>query len=67
MHKQIRIIPKVPEIDDEEMSFITIIFNQFLVNSLNADFKRSIVRFDIICPFDEWIVNDNNLRPYLLM
>ena len=67
IHKQICIIPKIPEVDNLEMSYINIVFDKFIVNSNNPDFKISTVRFDIICPFNEWIVNSSNLRPYLIM
>lgn len=67
IHKQICIIPKIPEVDNLEMSYINIVFDKFIVNSNNPDFQISTVRFDIICPFNEWIVNSSNLRPYLIM
>lgn len=67
IHKQICVIPKIPETDGTEMSFINIVFDKFVVNSNNPDFKISTVRFDVICPFNEWIVNNSNLRPYLIM
>lgn len=67
IHKQICIIPKRPEPDGDECSFLTIFFDRYIVNTQNPDFKLSTIRFDIICPFNEWIVNDSNLRPYLIM
>ena len=67
IHKQICIIPKMPEPDGDERSFLTIFFDKYIVNTQNPDFKLSTIRFDIICPFNEWIVNDSNLRPYLIM
>ena len=67
IHKQICIIPKIPEPDGDERSFLTIFFDKYIVNTQNPDFKLSTIRFDIICPFNEWIVNDSNLRPYLIM
>ena len=67
IHKQICIIPKIPEPAGDERSFLTIFFDKYIVNTQNPDFKLSTIRFDIICPFNEWIVNDSNLRPYLIM
>ena len=66
LHKQIIIVPKIPE-DGIECSFIIVVFDQYTINPNNPDFKLCRVRFDVVCPFSEWIVNTNSLRPYLLM
>ena len=67
IHKQILIVPKIYDDSNEKMSYITAIFNDFSVNQINPEFKISTVRFDIACPYDEWVLNDNSLRPYLIM
>lgn len=67
INKQILIIPKIYDDSTEKMSYITAIFDDFVVNQLNPQFKVSTVRFDIACPYDEWLLNDHSLRPYLLM
>lgn len=67
MGKQILIVPKIFDESTEKMSYITAIFDDFVVNQMNPDFKISTVRFDIACPYDEWILNENSLRPYLIM
>lgn len=67
IHKQILIVPKVFDDSTEKMSYIIAVFDNFVVNPLNADFKISTMRFDIACPYDEWILNDTSLRPYLIM
>lgn len=67
INKQIVIVPKVPENEDIEYSYITVIFDKYTVNPNNDDFKLSILRFDIVCPYEEWLLDENNLRPYLLM
>lgn len=67
LHKQILIVPKIYDDSTEKMSYITAIFNDFTVNQLNTEFKVSNIRFDIACPYDEWILNDTSLRPYLIM
>ena len=67
IHKQILIVPKVFDDSTEKMSYIVSVFDDFTVNQLNPDFKVSTVRFDIACPYDEWILNGNSLRPYLIM
>lgn len=67
INKQILIVPKIYDDSTEKMSYITAIFDGFIVNQLNPEFKVSTVRFDIACPYDEWILNDQSLRPYLIM
>ena len=67
IHKQILIVPKVFDDSTEKMSYIISVFDDFVVNPLNPEFKISTVRFDIACPYDEWILNEQSLRPYLIM
>ena len=67
INKQILIIPKIFDDSVEKMSYITAIFDDFVVNQINPDFKISTVRFDVVCPYDEWLLDERSLRPYLLM
>lgn len=67
INKQILIVPKIYDDSTEKMSYITAIFDNFVVNQLNPEFKISTIRFDVACPYDEWILNDKSLRPYLIM
>ena len=67
INKQILIVPKVFDDSTKKMSYVISVFNSFTVNSLNAEFKISTVRFDIACPYDEWLLNERSLRPYLIM
>jgi hypothetical protein len=43
------------------------VFDNFAINPRNADFKLTKIRFEVVCPYTEWIINENNLRPYMLM
>ena len=67
IHKQILIVPKVFDDSTEKMSYIVPVFDNFVVNQMNPEFKVSTIRFNIACPYDEWVLNDRSLRPYLLM
>lgn len=67
MNKQILIIPKIYDDSTEKMSYVTAIFTNFVTNVLNPDFKITSIRFDIACPYDEWVLDENSLRPYLIM
>ena len=67
INKQILIIPKIYDDSTEKMSYITAIFDNYVVNQINPEFKVATIRFDIACPYDEWLLNDQSLRPYLIM
>ena len=67
LNKQILAVPKVFDASTEKMAYIVAVFDNFVVNQFNPDFKISTVRFDIACPYDEWILDEHSLRPYLIM
>ena len=66
LHKQILILPKYPE-SGVECSFVLVVFDNFAINPANPDFKLTRIRFDVVCPYTEWVVNESSLRPYLMM
>lgn len=66
LNNQILVVPKYPE-SGKESSFILIIFDNYSINPVNPDFKLTSIRFDIVCPYSEWVIDAGNLRPYLLM
>ena len=67
IHKQILIVPKLFDGSTEKMSYIVTVFDDFSILASNNEFKVSTVRFDVACPYDEWVLNDTSLRPYLIM
>lgn len=67
INKQILIVPKIYDDSIEKMSYIVAVFDDFVVNQMNPEFKTSTIRFDIACPYDEWLLDERSLRPYLLM
>ena len=67
LNKQIMITPKIFDDSTEKTSYIVAMFSNFVTNTLNPDFKLSTVRFDVACPYDEWVLDDKSLRPYLIM
>lgn len=67
LNKQILAVPKVFDASTEKTSYIIAVFDNFVVNQFNPDFKVSTVRFDIACPYDEWLLDESSLRPYLIM
>ena len=61
--KQIKIVPKL-HIDGSVLNYIIISFDNFTPNATNPEFRDNIISFDIICHFDQWQLEDFQLRPY---
>ena len=60
--KQIRIVPKLT-VDNSVLNYIIIDFDNFTPNMTNPEFRDNIISFDIICHFDQWHLEDFELRP----
>ncbi len=67
MNKNIRVVPKVPDELGEKGSFIVVLFNSFEVNEINEKTLVTEIAFDVICPLNEWMINAESLRPFLIM
>lgn len=61
--KQIKIIPKL-YVDGSVLNYIIISFDSFTGNRENPEFRDNIIEFDIVCHFDQWHMQDFELRPY---
>lgn len=67
LHKNLLIVPKLPDEDQDKNCYIVVILDKYDVDPVNSDFKSVIIRFDVVCPFDKWIINGKTLRPYLIL
>ena len=67
INKQILIVPKIYDDSVEKMSYVVLLFNDYVVDQMNSEFKSCTIRFDIACPYDEWLLDEQTLRPYLIM
>ena len=61
--QQIKTVPKLI-VDGSVLNYIIISFDNFISNQTNPEFRDNIIEFDIICHFDQWQLNDFELRPY---
>ena len=59
----IRMVPKL-YVDKDILNYIIISFDNFIPNMSNPEFRDNIISFDILCHFDQWQMNDFQLRPY---
>ena len=67
LHKNILLVPKVPENDDIKGSYILVLYDGFNQNLSNSEFKDADLLFIIVCPPENWIINNASLRPFLIM
>ena len=61
--KNIKLVPKL-YVDGSVLNYIIINFDNFTPNQTNPQFRDNIIEFDIICHFDQWQLDDFQLRPY---
>ena len=61
--KNIKIVPKL-YVDGTVLAYIIISFDNFTTNDSNPQFRDNTVVFDIICHYDQWQLDDLQLRPY---
>ena len=66
LHKNIRVIPKL-QVNEDVQSYIIIGFDGFTTNTKNPEYRDNIITFDVICHFDSWVMENYQLRPYLIM
>lgn len=67
LNKNILIVPEVPENDNVKGSYIIVLYDNFVINGRNSEFKEAEILFLVVCPPEDWIVNEGSLRPFLIM
>lgn len=66
-NKNILITPKIPDEDQDKNCYVIVLLDNHTIDPTNNDFKITEIRFDILCPMDRWIINEDSLRPYKIM
>lgn len=61
--KQIRSIPKVT-VNSDVLNYVIVNFDNFMSNGTNPEFRDNKIIFTIICHFDQWNLDEMQLRPY---
>lgn len=67
LHKNVKIVPIVKAEDFNSESIISIVYNQGNINTNNTEYDKIGLNIMIYTPFNEWIINDINLRPFSIM
>ena len=62
--KNIKMVPKLT-VDGSVLNYIIVTFDNF-TRTENPEFRDNIIEFDIICHFDQWQLQDFQLRPYII-
>ena len=66
MNRNIRVCPRLP-VEEEIESYVLISFDGFAPNDNNPEFRDNLITFDIICHMDTWVMENYQLRPYMIM
>lgn len=67
IHENIRVIPLVNETEDNTESTVVIIPAKGSVDAENSEFKELALSVLVYVPIKKWLLNDINLRPFLIM
>lgn len=59
----IKIVPKLT-VDNNVLNYIIVNFDNFTPNANNPEFRDNVIEIDIVCHFDQWQLEDFQLRPY---
>lgn len=63
INKNIKMVPKL-YIDDKTLNYVIITFDNFIPNATNPEFRDNTIFFNIVCHYDQWVLQDFKLRPY---
>lgn len=67
LHKNIRVVPLVTAEDQTTESKIVLLFDEGGVNRSNSDNENLSLLINIYCPFKEWSITGDTLRPFAIM
>lgn len=67
LHKNIRVVPLVTAEDQTTETKIVLLFDEGAVNSSNSDNENLSLLINIYCPFKEWNITGDTLRPFAIM
>lgn len=67
LHKNIRVIPLITSEEQSTQSKIVLLFDEGEVGSSNSDNENLSFIINIYCPFKEWLITGDTLRPFAIM
>ena len=67
LHKNIRVIPLISSNEQTTQSKIVLLYDEGEININNSDNENISFLITVYCPFDEWLITGNTLRPFAIM
>ena len=67
INKLILIIPLIRPDDQTTKSKVVILFTGSTINSSNSDNENLTVTIAVYCPFKEWLIAGDTIRPFAIM
>lgn len=67
LHKLVRVIPLVTPEEQNTKSKIVILFDDGEVSAANSDNESIGILIIVYCPFKEWLIAGDTLRPFAIM
>lgn len=67
MNKNIRVVPLLLIDDQKTTSKLVIIYDEGNISSLNPDNENMSLLINVYCPFEEWAIAGDDLRPFAIM
>lgn len=66
LHKNIRVIPLISSNEQNTQSKIILLYDEGEISG-NIDNENISFLINIYCPFDEWLITGDTLRPFAIM
>lgn len=67
MNKLIRFIPLLDSSEQSTKSKLVLMYNSSTVLSSNSDNENLSLNIIVFCPFKEWLIAGDTLRPFAIM
>ena len=67
LNHYIKVVPLLLEEDMTTKSKIVIFFEEGSPSAANTDHENVLLLINIYCPFKEWLITGDNLRPFAIM
>jgi hypothetical protein len=67
LNKNIKVVPKIDESEFDQEGKLALVFPRGSLNDDNEEFKIVEMHILVYTTLDTWIINDENLRPFMIM
>lgn len=67
LNKNIKFVPLLLNEDQQTTSKIVLLYDEGEINSYNSDNENMSLLINVYCPFKEWLITGDDLRPFAIM